>query len=143
MDFLGVTTVSRGVYGVSNTLIGALASRHGLEQADIVRIVEEVLADLHRVAIQSEYGPYGAIYASRFLISEKGQYHLANILIEYLAANDLEDTSEIVTDLFRFESPSRDHWNETTRDWIELRHPDRKIMDDRNRRKPCDGGSHE
>jgi hypothetical protein len=125
--------------GCSPTLLDALASRYGIEAKNVIQIVEEVLGDLHRVAIQSEYGPIGAVYASKLSLSERIQYHLAGILIEYVEFNGLKETSEFATDVFRFVSPERDYWNEVLAQWYALRHPKRVALDEDRRSTYTDG----
>jgi len=102
----------------SEALVQALAARHGIEAKAVVEIAVAVLKDLHRVSVQGEQGPYGAIYESKWLLDEEGQYHLTGIVGEILQSEAPEAYTGLIEDVFRYISPERDHWNEELHRWI-------------------------
>lgn len=101
----------------SETLVDALAARHGIERAAVVEIAVALLKDLHRVAVQSEDGPVGAIHESKWLLDEEGQYHLTGLVVEITRAEAPDFAAGLVEDVFRYVSPEREYWNEELKRW--------------------------
>ena len=109
----------------SEALLPALAARFDIAPQAIVEIAAALLKDLHRVAVQSEFGPMGAIYESKWLLGEEGQYHLTRIVAEIVRRESPEVASLIQEDVFRYVSPERDLWNEELERWVDGRSPQR------------------
>ena len=70
----------------------------------------------------------GALYDAKRMLDEEAQFHLAGIVINLLQAHDV-DASELVTDIFRYVSPQRDHWNTEVQCWMDARSKERRQID--------------